>query len=225
MVPKIGRSVATEKSDIRKIADDLAAKTRILHRAADEHAAVVDMLRAIGEEEVVAADQRRRVELDADVARLAPLLEQARVILADADAARAEDSCFLTAFDGLEWEAVKTRFTGDHGTSPNSMESTRTRVDALRTAVEELRQHLKANDGDMRVYIQVAAKLVEKEDGALDPDARSRSIRYAADNLRQVIALRRDGGAAIRTQIGGIRRRLDAIGDVLPGDAPAEEAK
>jgi hypothetical protein len=202
-VPKIGRTpVNTEKSEMLRIADDLAAKARILRREAKDHEALLDRLRDLGNEHAKHLAQEENARRNAQTASIAPLLRQANGILLAGDEARREAKMFLQQFDTIKFDVLRDRFPASHGVVPGSDDSTRNRIARLRTQVEELRQIVEANDGDLRAVLKRAGELEEVERA---------SSRHLIEQLR--VLVQRGGSAdGVRAMVRAIRHLLNQIG-------------
>jgi hypothetical protein len=205
-VPKIGRITfgpeKSAKSDVLKIADDLAAKSRILRKAA-QHDAVLDRLRAIGEEEAYAERARESASKEDQVASIQPLLRKGRELLREAMAAREEASEFLAPFEKVRWEDVLHRYPATHGGAAGSMETTRTRTAFIRALVVELGELLATTNGsELSVALRQAEALTE----TVSPAA-GYAIRDLVRTTRGSVA------ETLRHKMHAIKKRLVELGE------------
>jgi hypothetical protein len=222
-VPKIGTVKFTqEKSDVLKIADDLAAKSRILRRAADAHDAVLDRLRQLGDEAASDDSQREQAIRSEQVDEIKPLIEKAHELVAAGDEARGEAKPLLQALTVVNFDALRKKFSSSHGmtlkteaeiaASPGSAfyaDSTQHRIARLQAAVKDLQEFVTAGDSELRAWMTLAESLTEVTRGS--------SIQ-AVNELRRCLAY---GGSAegTRGKLAGIRRLLSDIGeDILSPD-------
>jgi hypothetical protein len=187
-VPKIGRP-KSEKSDVLKIADDLAAKSRILRRADGDHEAVLDRLRRIGEEIASERQQRAKEIARKDVSEIEPLIEQALKYVEDAKEARREARPVLEALDAINWSVIEKKLSYEHGLTLGSQQeqetvvhsenegdvtvtnygslfstdNTKLRIARLRSALEDLRPLVNdGSDAELRARLRDAEVAVEK---------------------------------------------------------------
>jgi hypothetical protein len=132
--PRIGRITfgpekSAEKSDVLKIADDLAAKSRILRRAAEDHDKVLNRLREIGESVADERHAREKAATDQRMTSILPLMEKAREYIADAEVARKEAKPVLDAVASVDWQAVSEKLSFEHGLTNQSEPSTQSNED------------------------------------------------------------------------------------------------
>jgi hypothetical protein len=212
-VEKINGDTIATKSDLLKVADNLAATSRILRKANAKHEAVLDRLRAIGDAEAAAVTESKRVRAEAQVASIQPALERGRRLLADAKAARVEAKPFVNGFEAVQWPTLFKKF-GAHNVV--GMESTSTRLSMLQRLVGELHDlAVRGNDSHLQIAIQRAEQLTETD---------SVQSGYVVRDLQTAIA--GDGaGEHIRRVVAAIKKRLVELGeDVNLFDSCADAA-
>jgi hypothetical protein len=177
-VPRFGRSTS-EKSEKLKLADDLAARSRIIRKEAESEGAILDRLRRLGEEfasaNAVRDNYARKTYEDEQAAKIQPLLDRAHEYLEDGDKARAEAKRTLDAFKGIDWTAIEEALSSEHGlvlrqtiettneegeaviqAAPEqfSTMNTKQRVAMLRAAIEDLREYVNASDSELRAVLR-----------------------------------------------------------------------
>jgi hypothetical protein len=194
--------MSKQKSEVLKIADNLAAQSRILRKAA-QHEAVLDRLRAIGEEEAYAERARESASNEEQVASIQPLLRKGRELLREAMAAREEASAFLAPFERVRWEDVLHRYPVTHGGATGSMETTRTRIAFIRAQVVELGRLLSAStEGELSVALPRAEALTE---------VTSTDAQYVINDL--VRSTRGSVAETLRHKMQAIKKRLVELGE------------
>jgi hypothetical protein len=231
-VPRIGRE-KSDKSDVLKIADDLAAKSRILRRQAEEADTTANIDEAVHRLASLAAQQHasERSERDARAAEIrsqyVPLIERAERILADNTAAVAELGPFIRRLGDLDWKAVRAR--ARNTSTPGSLHSTHTNLALLQRAVEDAMALLRGDERDLVRWLNEVKGFTGYEgDPELDAvnlnpaaaeasaKAGERTRQYAVNGLLGVM---NDRATPLRSAVATIRKFLAAVAqDLDAGD-------
>jgi hypothetical protein len=231
--PKIGRNpLNTEKAAALKVADDLAAKSRMLRRAYQSEqeamSAAIDAMKGItAEQQAEHVHAKEQIQNDAREA-FAPLIALAQEKIRENDAVDREARPLIESLDGVNRKAVIERFSPHHGVtfldqvkehsamdaSKVSLANTRDRLAMLFRLVDEAKELLAGNMKDLAQAIETAESVadVQSGHGVMTMNTIKRYTRFAGD--RAVI---------LRSKVGAIKRTLKEIGqNILSQGTPAE---
>jgi hypothetical protein len=227
------------KSTVHKIADDLAAKSRILRKTATIATQPIDaatdaaLTAEIVERLAKLAAEHRGAEAaahaeKANAARAAylPLIEQAEKLIADNAAADAEIGPMIRGLSTIDWKGVRAR--ARILPVPGSLEDANTRLALLQRTVDEAAELLRGTDDDLRRYADELKNVSDGGAQVVDYDQWARTAEkareYYANGVRGAMNAR---GEMLRAKAGGIRKLLrELAADLDAADAAiAQEAK
>jgi hypothetical protein len=222
-VPKIGRS--SEKSEVLKIADDLAAKSRILRKEAVKAEAAdpaEDIDAAVARLASLAAAQHRMERDKRDVTAAAvrekyrSLVEKAERLLEENAAAVEELGPFVRKLDDLDWKAIRTR--ARNTVVPGSLHDTGTNLSLLQRAVEDAMAVLRGDDREMKRWLDDVRGFTgyEQETSSYGNE---QSRQFAVNGL---LGTMRPRAETLRAKVGAIHRLLAEVAkDLDQADAAA----
>ena len=232
----IGGSEKPEKSEVLKLADDLAAKSRILRKQAESQNAILDRLRRIGEGIAYERDEQSREVRTEETTELRSLIEKADALYRDgAEAANAAAPVLASLnIDGTHWDSLFNKLPVAHGLTLKTAEereanpgsayyadTTRNRIARLHAVAKELKEYINAmgNKSELRSRIEFAENVLHSisPEAQLSDESKETqrgNVRYAVEALRTGIE-RGSVGDAIRGKLDGAKKLLAEIGEAI----------